>query len=294
MRVRRDREGVHIDGPSRVRNRRLGTDSGTPTVAGTASLTFLVIDSFSSTATKALTLTVNPARGGSVALDTLGPSSGGASVSSSASLSWTHVMGSGSNTLLTVGVAVGVRSGADGSYSVAARDKGVAMVSAGRVDAGNDGHDFAQLVYLLSLPSGSNTLQVTLTGGIADLVGGKMSFTGVNATTPVRDVTTGTGISTSASATASSAPGDMVVDVLATGTSVTSSKQTLRWKKNLNASSGAGNGAQSTAAGASSVTMGYAVPSDDWALIAMDVVHQQYSRHPRTPATRLVQVLGAA
>ena len=65
----------------------------------------------------------------------------------------------------------------------------------------------------------------------------------------------------------------MVVDAMAVGcTGTITSNQTMRWMNQVDCDTGGGNGAQSTAAGASAVTMGYTVPSDWWGIIGMDVV----------------------
>jgi hypothetical protein len=65
----------------------------------------------------------------------------------------------------------------------------------------------------------------------------------------------------------------MVVDAMVTGCNgTTTSRQTLRWLKQVNCATAGGNGAQSTAAGAATVTMGYTVKSDWWGIIAMDLL----------------------
>jgi len=201
----------------------------------------------------------------------VGPGSAGASVAGGSSLSWTHTV-SGTSRLLTVGIAVG--SGTDSGLSLSAAYNGVAMTSAAIVHSNNQTAGFTQLFYLVNPPMGAYTVQVMLAGGTADLEGGSVSFTGVNQTTPLRNAATNFGAGTSASMTVSSAAGDMVVDVVANGSAITSSGRTLGWLKNQNGNSAGGNAAQSTAAGASSVTMSYAVMSDWWGIIGADVVHQ--------------------
>src|SRR6185503_18442008 len=148
----------------------------------------------------------------------------------------------------------------------------VSMTSAGLVHSNNRTDGFVQLFYLTNPATGANTVQVTLTGGTASIEGGSVSFTGVNQTTPVRNVATSAGSSTTPRVTVAGVAGDMVVDAMVTGcTGTMSSIQTLRWLKQQNCSTGGGNGAQSTAAGAASVTMGYTVPSDYWGMIGVDL-----------------------
>jgi hypothetical protein len=141
------------------------------------------------------------------------------------------------------------------------------------VHSNNRSDGFVQLFYLTAPATGTHPVQVTLTGGTATMEGGSVSFTGVDQTTPVRNITTKFGTGTGPNVTVASAPGNMVVDALVTGCpgNITS-KQTLRWLNKVNCATAGGNGAQSTAAGAASVAMGYTTPNDWWGMIGMDVV----------------------
>jgi hypothetical protein len=207
----------------------------------------------------------------SVAVDAVGPSpaGGGATGGGVSGLSWTHTV-SGTSTLLTVAVAVSAAS--DAGMTLAVTYNGVAMTSASKVHTNNSTTGFIQLFYLVSPASGANTVAVTLTGGTADMVGGSVSFTGVNQGTPVQNTATGFGNGASATVNVASAFGDMVVDAVANGSNITASTKTNRWLFNLNGSNGAGNAAQSTNLGASSVTMGYSLAADNWGIIGMDIV----------------------
>jgi hypothetical protein len=149
------------------------------------------------------------------------------------------------------------------------------MTSAGTVHSNNGTTGRVELFYLKNPALGANTVAVTNSGTSADLEAGSVSFTGVDQTTPVRNITTNAGLDTSPSLTVSSAPGNMVVDGLVDGDGTTNSSQTLRWKSNQNTLTGGGNGAQSTAAGAASVNMGYTITNSDWGIIGMDVVAVQ-------------------
>jgi hypothetical protein len=208
----------------------------------------------------------------SVAFDAVGPSSAGASVASGAGLSWSHtVTATGSNLLLTVAVAVGTNS--DVGLSLAVAYNGVPMTSAALVHSNNHANGFVQMFYLRAPASGTHTVQVTLSGGTASLEGGSVSFTGVDQTTPVRNIATSFGSSGLPRVTVASAIGDMVLDAMVTGCNGTiTSTRTLRWLKALDCNTAGGNGAQSTAAGDVSVTMGYSVPSDFWGMIGVDLV----------------------
>jgi hypothetical protein len=205
-----------------------------------------------------------------VVVDSVGPSSSGASVASASTLSWSHTV-AGSNTLLTASVAVGV----DGdNRTLAVTYNGVPMTSAAKVHSNNQANGFVQLFYLVAPAAGTHTVQVTMTGGTASMEAGSISFSGVNQTTPVKNIATSFGNSTTPAVAVTSASGDMVVDALSYGTAVRASTMTNRWLMNQNGSTAGGNGAQSTAAGASSVTMGYTTSNaaDWWAMIGMDIV----------------------
>jgi hypothetical protein len=149
---------------------------------------------------------------------------------------------------------------------------GVALTHAGQVYNNNRTPGSTDLFVLVNPATGTNTVQATYSGCTSDVEAGSISFTGVNQSTPLAHVTTNFGSGATAQVTVASVAGDMVVDVVGNGSAITSSSQTLRWLKNQNANTAVGNGAQSTAAGASSVTMGYSVSSDWWGIIGADVV----------------------
>ena len=209
-----------------------------------------------------------------VAIDAVGPNSGGAWAGGSqnaTTLSWTHtVTSTGQNPLLVAGITVG--SDYDAGLSLAVTYDGTPMNSAGVVHGDNQSAGFTQLFYLASPTPGAHLVQATLSGGTADLIGGSISFTGVNQSTPLQNIVSNYGGSAAISVTVNSAPGDMVVDTACTGSGFNSSNQTSQWTNNLTGETGCSNGAQSTAAGTSSVTMGYNVINDWWGIIGADVV----------------------
>ena len=205
-----------------------------------------------------------------VAVDSVGPSSSGTSASGASSLSWSHtVTSSGSNLALVVGVGVGANP--DTGLTLSVTYNSIAMTSIGVVHANNTNNGFVQMFCLAAPSSGGHTVAVSLSGGTADLIGGSISFTGVNQAAPCKNAVTAYSSGTSVSVNVTSAAGDMVVDTVGTGTGVSTSTQTLRWLKNLNPNTADANAAQSTAAGASSVTMGYTGANDYWAIIGVDL-----------------------
>jgi hypothetical protein len=115
---------------------------------------------------------------------------------------------------------------------------------------------------------------VSGTRAVADgLIGGSVSFTGVNQTTPEQNFITNYGSGSSGSVSVTSSSNDMTLSTLVSGTyGTTTSTNTLRWSGGNVGSQAACNAAQATAAGASSVSMGFSFSSDWWGIIGVDVV----------------------
>lgn len=63
---------------------------------------------------------------------------------------------------------------------------GVAMTSCGAASHDTTSHDYSEVWYLVNPPTGSNTLAVTVAGGLDDIYRNLVSYTGVDQTTPVR------------------------------------------------------------------------------------------------------------
>ena len=179
----------------------------------------------------------------------------------------------GANLLLTVAVAVG--KSPDTALSLGVTYDGVAMTSAAIVHSNNVHDGFVQMFYLKApgrraptpsrSPSRAGRRHRWKVGRSASATWTKPLPSGIS-----RRVSAA---APSPSIVVPSAQGDMVVDAMVTGCdgSMTSS-QTIRWLDKVNCSTAGGNGAQSTAAGAASVTMAYTVPSDYWGMIGIDVV----------------------
>src|SRR6266567_6528418 len=109
-----------------------------------------------------------------VALDS---SSAGQGALSASSLSWNHTVGTGSNTLLVVGVV--------GGCVPSVKYNGVSMTHAAQVYNNNHAPDTTDLFYLVAPTAGTHTVQVTYSGCTSDVEAGSISFTGVNQTTPL-------------------------------------------------------------------------------------------------------------
>src|SRR5947208_828550 len=176
---------------------------------------------------------------------------------------WAHTT-SGTNRVLVVGVSwanITTRTVTSVTYA------GQTMTSAGAaVNAGNAG---AEIFYLVAPATGSNTVAVTLSGSANSLVGGAVTLTGVNQTTPLGIFASATGSSTTPSVTVTSNTGETVIDTVSltsSGAMTVSGGQTQQWQAGTS-----GRGAGSTKPGASSPTMSWASGNFAWAIGAVGV-----------------------
>jgi hypothetical protein len=212
-----------------------------------------------------------------VVFDALGPNSSGSKQASGSSSwtsytnTWTHVAASGA--YLFVGCTFSIVSSS--VATVAVTYDGTSMTELATVLPDNAAEQGEVYLFDLTTPtSGSHSVVATTTyvsgtkSASDSTTCGSISFTGATGVgTPV----TAYGSSTAASSGAvTSATGHMVIDVLGAGTSITSSNQTERWSS-TNSGVSIDASAQSTATGASSVTMGYVTSNDVWGIIAVDV-----------------------
>lgn len=187
----------------------------------------------------------------------------------STTTSWLHPC-NGANGLLVVEVAVGAAS--DAGFTTGVTYNSVAMTSASKVHSNAATQGYVELFYLKNPSSGFNTVVVTITGGTGSIETGATSFNNVDQTTPIDAPATATGASTTPSVGITSQVGDIVVDGVCCGSAVTGSNKRLRWLYNVSTSTQAGCAASSLAVGAAgTVTMSYAVTSDSWGIIALNV-----------------------
>lgn len=209
-----------------------------------------------------------------VAFDAVGPSSAGTFAQSTAGpLTWSHTC-TGSDLLLTVGIAWDV-SNAGTPTTLTVTYNSVSMTSVGRQLSNNSSTSgFIELFALQNPATGTNTVSAawsdpTLAGG-QSIIGGSVSFTGVASYgTPVKAF----GLSGTLSATVNgTAASSMVVDAACWGSGgAATGSQTERWERDVNADTGSGDAAQSTAAGGGNVTMSYTITSDAWGIIAVEL-----------------------
>ncbi len=118
---------------------------------------------------------------------------------------------------------------------------------------------------------GNFNVVVTLSGTANTVHSGAMAFQGISQAMPVRGFMTGSGAGTSSTVTVASVVGDLVVNTVGQGNSVTApgGGQSQRYIHNVNTSNTLNNSAGSTAPGAASVTMTWTFGStDEWQTIS--------------------------
>jgi hypothetical protein len=116
-----------------------------------------------------------------------------------ATLSWNHTVGSGSNGILVVGLGWYDTSSSNNPTVTFNSVPMTASITTGTPSYANWG---CGLFYLVSPPSGTYTVQATLTGSAFYAGGGSSSFFGVNQSSPIdatatQTQTSGTSIATS-------------------------------------------------------------------------------------------------
>jgi len=203
----------------------------------------------------------------SVAIDAIGPSAAGVVAAGTTTLSWSHTC-SGTNRYLVAAVAVGAGLT---TWNTTATCNGVSMTSLGRQQSNNQNDGYIELFGIIP-PVGACTIVITADHTVTyGLIGGSISATGVNQTTPTRTVLPAYGSGTSIQVSPTGATGDLFIDAACCGSDIGTSLQTLQVQKNYNTSTGAGNLSMSTAPGAASATMGYTSQNDWWGIIGISL-----------------------
>jgi hypothetical protein len=185
-------------------------------------------------------------------------------------LTWAHTVGFESDRLLLVGVSLQYATAGSVTFN------GVALTLVGRRQGGsaaNDGH--AEIWSLIAPATGTGTIVVNVPSGDA-IVGGAVSFSGVDHTQPLGAFAGANGQSTAPGVALPSASGEMVFGVLMWNHDwmpvVTGAGQTERWNR-AKVSPGFSDvaGAGSTAPGAPSVALSWTVEEDSWAVAAVPI-----------------------
>lgn len=179
-------------------------------------------------------------------------------------LTWSHTVGAGPDRVLVVGVSNHANTPVRGvTYGGAPLAPIVSR-------AGGGNNTRVSLFILVAPATGTADVVVTLSG-TEDVVGGAVSFTGVEQGTPVGDSGTARGTGTLASVTIASAPGEVVVDAVAArgnGMLITvGGGQAQLWNRATGTWGTDIIGGGSTEPGAASVTMSWTLSvSRSWAI----------------------------
>ena len=124
---------------------------------------------------------------------------------------------------------------------------------------------------LVAPATGMHDIVVTLAADAKSVHSGAIAFTGIDQLSPVRGTATASGVGTSSSVMVASAVGDLVVNTVGQGNSITApgAGQTQQFLHNVDTSNTLNNSAGSTAPGAALVTMTWTFgASDQWQTIS--------------------------
>src|SRR3990167_4161598 len=141
-------------------------------------------------------------------------------------LAFSHTVAAQSNRLLLIGISTGAGSSLTVTYG------GIPCSQAGNK---SNGLMDCWLFYLLSPPTGANTVSITVDIS-SSIAAGAVSFYNVNQTTPLGTWNSTTGSSTSPSVTIASATGEIVTAVLVTNVNRTvtpGTSETERWEQTV-------------------------------------------------------------
>lgn len=202
---------------------------------------------------------------------TVDGASGIASVGKVSNLIWSHTVSSGSDRMLIVGVSI--RKNAVSVSNITYGGTGGFTLIGTQIDGGADHR--VELWYKLAPDVGTANIEVTLNGP-QEVVGGAVSFFGVDQSAPLGAFAGAQGTSANPSIDVPSADGEMIIDILSasgdSGAVTVGGGQTERWSGNTGTGDGNEFGSGSTELGASSVTMSWTLTNaNKWAIGAVSV-----------------------
>lgn len=207
-------------------------------------------------------------------LDAIGPAGGAGAQSATSPLTWAHICG-GSATAIVIAATTFTGS----SNAVTAVTYGGQTCSLLQFLAFGSAGGIA-LYYLASPPTGSNTASVTFTGA-ASTIGGSLSALGSSGHGTVFTNTSSGAASLTVGVTGTTTGGLVIVSACYGGASgggtFSASGDTLDWQNNHSSTSGADNAAGGHAAsagggGTSTVGFSNSAGSDQWAMIAVELL----------------------
>ncbi|HEX9636205.1 MAG TPA: hypothetical protein VGB99_01630, partial [Acidobacteriota bacterium] len=172
-----------------------------------------------------------------------------------ASLTFSHTVGSSTNRILIVGTAH-----RDGTRTITGVTYGGAALTLIGEEVGPSTANRVTLWYLIAPPEGTANVVVSVSSK-SKIVAGAVSYNNVHQTVPLGSFVSASGTSVTASVAASSADRELVVDIVGANGDAKSltaaAEQAERWNVETGDAGGEINGGHSTKAGASSVTMSW-------------------------------------
>lgn len=266
----------------------VGNQSGVASASLSASTTLIETALVSTTATTSATTTLAASVPAVLAIDSTEPGgTGHGGNNPSSPVTWNFTNNAGN--LLIVSVAVGAASGT-GTQNTQVNSVsygGFAMTQVAAVKYDTDGtftHDETSMWYLVSPPTGSNTVSVSFQYALSNVgntvAAGAISFSDANTSSPIGTPSTGkfdTGAGTTnlSVSLGSSTTGNIIIDALGTGSgNAASSSGVIRWSLTVGnpAADAAAEGVSSTKASpGGSTTMSYTFLQDYAALVAVEI-----------------------
>jgi hypothetical protein len=220
--------------------------------------------------------------GGTAAIDAVTNISTSGSGTNITTLSYTHTVGAGlTNSYVIVVVSVNDQNNPSATATVTFGGTSMtALTSTNGVLPNNTaGTGRVYLFGLLSPTAGANTVLITTSAPVVDsslgtIIGGSISFSHVNQSTPTGTLATNTGSGTApATGSITSQSNDIVVGFAGVGSAMSAWPATDKTHLNVNGNSGCGNVGMSTAPGAATVTFTWTSLSDFWATAGISVHH---------------------
>src|SRR3990170_2645805 len=193
------------------------------------------------------------------AVDT--PTKSKGSLAVGATLSWTHTVNSSAERILVAGVSTNVDIPVEITYA----GNPFTFLAATHGVSGNDTNTI--IAYQIAPISGANTLSVKNNGSVTiNIVGGAISYSGVNQDVPWGTATAGIGVDSTPTITVVSAVGDIVIGILCAegiSTIAAGTGEAEQWDDNQTDITGGGY----TQAGAASVVIAPSTTTTDWGLV---------------------------
>src|SRR5579875_367965 len=157
-------------------------------------------------------ITIDHTKVGQVSFDAVSAVQHGSGTSIPA---WSFTVGSQSNRLLIVGIAIATSGVTVASNGVTYNGTTLTKLDSQLYKSNTEDDEFW---YMVNPPSGANNVAVTLTGGSGAYVAAAFSYYNVDQTTPFGTDTKNSGVGTTASTTLATSANQLVVDVFASDT----------------------------------------------------------------------------